>query len=613
MIRTRVTRISQVITVVVGVALASLAWTASASAASAPSVESESVSNITATDATMEARLDPGGLETEYQFRVIGAPCRAEPVNCLIPPGSGPDYPSPPARIAAASGGQVVKLDLTSAGLTLTPGKEYHYAVFATNPQGTASGPEQSFTTPPTNAPLIEGESVSHITATDATLEAQINPNGLETTYRFELESGCGIEKPEPGHATCMVIVGTSVPPGQIPPSSEGETVRVNLEAAGVTLRPDTEYRYRVAATNSAGSTKQEEAQVFKQTFTTSSSAPVIESESVSSITPTDATLEAKINTEGLETTYEFNLSERWRCEEVEPRCLRPGLQTFFGLPADKLLGSFVGQTVSLDLNSAGVILSPGHNFYEYSIRATSAAGTTGGEPKRFTTPSEAGTEPLTEPSGSTDPQSSATIQSLPSGPRPRLVRSPTKSRVPHSRRSQSCGPAKGTTLLVERKARIYSLGESNSQEPQRPERIYGCLVSTGHSIKLSPLPKTSRWGAPWMYRPFALDAPWAAGAVSQQTGRDSHRLSVTARNLHSGQRKSCFVGSGDHSPRSRGSVTSIALKRNGSLAWAGHARIGEVVAGQFPPARSSPVTPRGSASSIVVPGSTSARSRYMA
>ena len=418
MIRTRVTRISQVITVVVGVALASLAWTASASAASAPSVESESVSNITATDATMEARVDPGSLETEYQFRVIGAPCRAEPVNCLIPPGSGPDYPSPPARIAAASGGQVVKLDLTSAGLTLTPGKEYHYAVFATNPQGTASQPEQSFTTPPTNAPLIEGESVSHITATDATLEAQINPNGLETTYRFELESGCGIEKPEPGHATCMVIVGTSVPPGQIPPSSEGETVRVNLEAAGVTLRPDTEYRYRVAATNSAGSTKQEEAQVFKQTFTTSSSAPVIESESVSSITPTDATLEAKINTEGLETTYEFNLSERWRCEEVEPRCLRPGLQTFFGLPADKLLGSFVGQTVSLDLNSAGVILSPGHNFYEYSIRATSAAGTTGGEPKRFTTPSEAGTEPLTEPSGSTDPQSSATIQSLPSGPR---------------------------------------------------------------------------------------------------------------------------------------------------------------------------------------------------
>jgi hypothetical protein len=78
------------------------------------------------------------------------------------------------------------------------------------------------------------------------------------------------------------------------------------------------------------------------------------------------------------------------------------------------------------------------------------------------------------------------------------------------------------------------------------------------------------------MYRPFALAAPWAAGAVTEQTGRDSHRLSVTARNLHSGQRKSCFVASGSHSPRSTGRVTSIVLKSNGSLAWCGHARFGE-------------------------------------
>ena len=165
----------------------------------------------------------------------------------------------------------------------------------------------------------------------------------------------------------------------------------------------------------------------------------------------------------------------------------------------------------------------------------------------------------------------------------PRLVRSAVKSRVPHARRSQSCGPAKAATLLAEPKARIYGAGGPNPLEPGRPERIYGCLVSTGHSIKLSPLPRTSRWGAPVMYGPFALDAPWAAGAVGQQTGRDSRENSISTRNLRSGQRKSCYVGGG-HSPRASGGVTSIVLKRNGSFAWSGHSRIGEVTGGELPP-----------------------------
>ncbi len=220
------------------------------------------------------------------------------------------------------------------------------------------------------SAPSIKNASVSKVTATDATLEAQINPNGLETTYQFNLESGCGIEKPEPGHgAFCLVIVETSVPPGQIPPSSEDQTVKVDLNAAGVRLHPDTEYRYSVKATNSAGSTMQELAQVFKQTFTTQG-PPSIESESVSNITPTDATLEAQINSEGLETTYAFKM---WAspCSHRGSGC---ELIMDVPLPTGKLLGSFVGQSVSLDLNSAGVTLTPGGE-YGYSVTATNAAG----------------------------------------------------------------------------------------------------------------------------------------------------------------------------------------------------------------------------------------------
>jgi hypothetical protein len=122
------------------------------------------------------------------------------------------------------------------------------------------------------------------------------------------------------------------------------------------------------------------------------SSPPSIESESVSHLTPTDATLEAQINTEGLETTYEFQMVGaycEWPCESPE---------YLFTLPAGKLLGSFVGQNVSLDLNSAGVKLMPINTYF---VSATNAAGTTEGRSHTFRS-GEGGVQPLdtTIPSG---------------------------------------------------------------------------------------------------------------------------------------------------------------------------------------------------------------------
>ncbi|MGH2853925.1 MAG: hypothetical protein ACRDLF_07010 [Solirubrobacteraceae bacterium] len=61
-------------------------------------------------------------------------------------------------------------------------------------------------------------------------------------------------------------------------------------------------------------------------------------------ITPTDATLEAQINTEGLETTYEFHLQEWPLCFEANPPYERPEYEPLT-LAGGKLLGSFVGQS----------------------------------------------------------------------------------------------------------------------------------------------------------------------------------------------------------------------------------------------------------------------------
>jgi hypothetical protein len=131
----------------------------------------------------------------------------------------------------------------------------------------------------------------------------------------------------------------------------------------------------------------------------------MIESESVSHMTSTDATLEAQIDTEGLETTYTFYLGGPIPpCLEAEPPCMIAE-RAPVALPAGKLLGSFLTQSISADLNSAGMTLQPG-GHYTYSVAATNAAGTTWGVMQRFVAPEE-GVEPPNDdkPSSGPSPQ----------------------------------------------------------------------------------------------------------------------------------------------------------------------------------------------------------------
>jgi hypothetical protein len=210
--------------------------------------------------------------------------------------------------------------------------------------------------------PVIESESVSHVTGTDATLEAQVNTEGLEASYEVWLGTvGC-IE--ENLGATCE-STGEGEIVGTLGAGSSPQTVSLDAATAWHDLSPGTRYVFVVRASSSAGKGFGD----YSFFDTRSDKAPVIESESVSHVTDTDATLEAQINTEGLETTYEFNLAS--------PPCpsLCEHLQHFYPLPSGKLLGSFVTQSVSLDLNSASVTLTPGER-YEYWVTATNADGT---------------------------------------------------------------------------------------------------------------------------------------------------------------------------------------------------------------------------------------------
>jgi hypothetical protein len=249
--------------------------------------------------------------------------------------------------------------------------------------------------------PTIEGESVINVTPSDATLEAQINPQGAPSGvyYQFQVVAGASEYLPEfecptegfpAGSSLCL---GLHSQPGALPIEilpGVTQTVPgyVDLALAGMKLQPNTTYHYRVLAARSVlteDTIQWEEPIVYgpDQTFTTPSTStpPAIDSVSISHLTPTDVTLEAQINTEGLATVYEFKLwsspcsDHSAGCEDVIP----------IDLPGGLLLGSFVDQTVSLDLNSAGVTLGSGE--YGYSVTATSLAGSTQGPWQTFEAP----------------------------------------------------------------------------------------------------------------------------------------------------------------------------------------------------------------------------------
>lgn len=154
------------------------------SSAAPPSIEAESVSNVTTSSATLEAKINPGNLEggAYYQFQIAVNPASEYwpevtcpenssevEVPCLGPYGTVDGPPPmaaidrrpgdlPTVRISGGSEGVAVSLDLAQAGVVLQPETTYHYRVLAVeSPQTVDSivweapptyGADQTFVTP---------------------------------------------------------------------------------------------------------------------------------------------------------------------------------------------------------------------------------------------------------------------------------------------------------------------------------------------------------------------------------------------------------------------------------------------------------------------------------
>jgi len=320
------------------------------------------------------------------------------------------------------------------------------------NPVVLGEAPLTQDSTSAEKPPTIESESVSSITPTDATLEAEINLHeaAAGVYYQFQLvkdpsEYASEILCPptlQPGYSGCVGPQGSGALPigflsGNTLQPSATSHASLNLADVGGALKPGTTYHYRVLAARAvqAEDTIQwEEPTVFgaDQTFTTPLERPSIEGESTSNIANTDATLEAEINLQEAPAGayYQFQLVKdpsEYASEILCPPTLQPGYSGCVGpqgtgaLPIGYLPGNTLQPSAfshaSLDLASAGVTLQPA-TTYHYRVlvaRRVQTEDTIEWEPptvfgpdQTFMTSSESpGTTPLTV-RGSSDVQSSS-------------------------------------------------------------------------------------------------------------------------------------------------------------------------------------------------------------
>jgi hypothetical protein len=212
---------------------------------STPLVSGEEAQNPTGTRVLLSASLNTVGLETRYHFAYINQ----TGYETALTNGSTDPYAggsgTPEEIMGADYGLQTVGPVFLSE---LAPGTTYHYALIATNTDGTTIGPDQTFTTTPATAPIITTGPASNIGQDTATLSATINTNGLQTIYGFETGTETGTYGPAAGIGS---LGGATT-----------QTITLNLED----LQPGTTYHYRITATNLDGTTHGADA-----TFTTAS------------------------------------------------------------------------------------------------------------------------------------------------------------------------------------------------------------------------------------------------------------------------------------------------------------------------------------------------------
>jgi sugar lactone lactonase YvrE len=177
--------------------------------------------DLQTTTATLRGSLNPDGLETETcQFK-WGL---TQAVTNTVPCDQGQNL----------TGSSDIGVTAT---VPVTKGKKYFYRLQSQNKANhrvMVSGPKRFIAQ---GKPVISLATVDRVNTDGARFNADIDPNGGNTTYQFEYGSGPGFE-----HST---------PTLEMPKLTTGE----HIEQLITGLTPGTEYHFRLSITNEAGTT----------------------------------------------------------------------------------------------------------------------------------------------------------------------------------------------------------------------------------------------------------------------------------------------------------------------------------------------------------------------
>jgi hypothetical protein len=239
-----------------------------------PTVQIAPASSVTGTEAILNGTVNPEGLPItecifEWGVDLAGSPNYEHQQGCA----PAPPTDSEPHQVAASI-----------SGLT-TNGTLYHFRLVAKNANGEEVTADETFET----APAVATQPASGVTPQAATLNGVLRPEGLQFTV-CEFEYGLATSKAFEASVPCEPAAGT-IPPDFGPHS---------VTAAVTNLQANAKYRFRLVATNSAG-TFEGKALTF-----TAAGPPLISEIRARNADQTSALVEAAVDPRGFATSYVF-------------------------------------------------------------------------------------------------------------------------------------------------------------------------------------------------------------------------------------------------------------------------------------------------------------------
>jgi hypothetical protein len=260
-----------------------------------PTPVANAAGNVIGTKATLSGTVDPSGLEV---------------TACVFEWGSSKSYGhTAPCEDSFPEGklpidSKVHPVHLNVSGL-IANGATYHFRIAATDEHGTEYSPDESFVT----AHTVVTEPASEVEIASATLNGTLRPEGLEYSsclFEYGVVTGAKYEHTAPCEPAAPSIEGDYSP--------HAVSAKITGLQAGVT------YRFRIQATTSQGALAGEE-----QHFQTSGPPQIREVHALDA-TQTEATLEARIDPSGYETSYRFEWGSTTGYEHRVPADFEPSL-----------------------------------------------------------------------------------------------------------------------------------------------------------------------------------------------------------------------------------------------------------------------------------------------